>query len=343
MTRVNNLNYTVAGENFQRGTATTDQFQTGDVQLLALAVENHQHQNTRGLPVMRVNSGSFAGRPAAGNAGHVYVSTDQNRFSFDNGTAWQDAVVQNVATVAGVIVGAGGIQITNGNLGFGAAPLSDRVIHAGSTTLVSASTSQYGAVIQPIASSSSTVEVYGVYAGLFTAAAAYTVPTAASIRATSPINGAGSTITNAYGILVDSVGNGSAHNYGVYINQPAGTAPMGLVLSGNGNHAQIGGFLFLLNGSGSAAQATIGAIRMPAGQGTIGVRNFLNTADITMGFDGNDAFALSNIAIAAGGSGGTLSGNTGAGGATGAPASLQVNHWLTFNRNGTLFKIPVFL
>ncbi|HXI15690.1 MAG TPA: hypothetical protein VNM48_04905 [Chloroflexota bacterium] len=51
-------------------------------------IDLHDHGATLGAPIKRIQSGTFAARPAAGNAGHVYVATDTAAAYFDTGAAW---------------------------------------------------------------------------------------------------------------------------------------------------------------------------------------------------------------------------------------------------------------
>ncbi|HXI15132.1 MAG TPA: hypothetical protein VNM48_02085 [Chloroflexota bacterium] len=89
--------YTASGTDFEVASADSDPFDANDVQKLAAALRDHAHENTRGNPIKRVQSGTFAARPAAGNAGHVYVATDTASIYFDTGAAW-------VKTLSGSII-----------------------------------------------------------------------------------------------------------------------------------------------------------------------------------------------------------------------------------------------
>ena len=53
----------------------------------------HDHTDGRALAVGRLRSGLQANRPAAGQAGNVYFSTDQGRFFVDTGTTWTEFLV----------------------------------------------------------------------------------------------------------------------------------------------------------------------------------------------------------------------------------------------------------
>lgn len=67
-------------------------------------VENfdlHDHSNGKNLAIKRIQSGTFAARPAAGNAGHVYVATNTAQLFFDTGAAWVEPLVATLADAKG--------------------------------------------------------------------------------------------------------------------------------------------------------------------------------------------------------------------------------------------------
>lgn len=60
MARVLATNYTATGTDFYRATADGDAFDRDDLNKLALAVDEHTHASTRGLPVTRLATGATA-------------------------------------------------------------------------------------------------------------------------------------------------------------------------------------------------------------------------------------------------------------------------------------------
>jgi hypothetical protein len=72
-------------------------------------------------------------------------------------------------------------------------------------------TTQYGVVVDPVAGSGATANGIGLYARIQSAVAAFTMTTAASLWAANPLKGAGSTITNAYGLLIESITAGATN------------------------------------------------------------------------------------------------------------------------------------
>lgn len=104
MTTVASTNFTPS---FNVPNADTDPFDSEMLEIGLAALDGHNHANTKGLAVLRLSSGVDAARPAAGNAGHVYIATDNNRFYFDTGVSWWSVVV------AGVSITSTGIQFAN--------------------------------------------------------------------------------------------------------------------------------------------------------------------------------------------------------------------------------------
>jgi hypothetical protein len=101
-------------------------------------------------------------------------------------------------------------------LGVATAPSTDRLMNVfGSPPGAQAST--YGIVFIPVAPATSTGSVTGMYLRLDTAAAAFTVGTAVGLSINPPNVGAGSAITNLYGILVAGMTAGATTNWGVAI------------------------------------------------------------------------------------------------------------------------------
>jgi hypothetical protein len=67
-----------------------------------VVLSNHDHTNGKGLAMGRLRSGLAANRPAAGQAGNVYFSTDTGTFNADTGTAWVQFLTSGgQATVTG--------------------------------------------------------------------------------------------------------------------------------------------------------------------------------------------------------------------------------------------------
>ncbi len=142
-----------------------------------------------------------------------------------------------VTVRAGLVVTAGGATITAGNLTvtagigmIGGAVVAGRAF--GTRGAVTTGTTQHGMWSGSTYGSDATVAGVGVQANIATTAAAYTMANAYLFYAGNPTKGSGSTITNAYGLYVESITAGGTLNYGVYINAPSGGTAAGLYNAG---------------------------------------------------------------------------------------------------------------
>lgn len=106
-------------------------------------------------------------------------------------------------------------------VGIGLAPATDRGLDV-SPNAILAGTTQFGMVTQPTMSSAATTAGYGLYVGVKTQAAAFTITSAYGIRVADISKGAGSSITTAYGIYVEGQGTGATSNYGIWVAAPGG-------------------------------------------------------------------------------------------------------------------------
>jgi len=149
-------------------------------------------------------------------------------------------------TSGGETITAGGLTVTAGNVGIGTAAADYGMLQL-SGALTSSQQTQYGIIAQPVTSSNGTTESVAVWARAGTAAVAFTVTTAADFHAGNPLKGAGSTITSAYGLLVDSITSGNTNNYGIYVGAPSGgsVANIGIYNNGSTVLAGVGGIQML--------------------------------------------------------------------------------------------------
>lgn len=93
----------------------------------------------------------------------------------------------------------------------------------------------HGMLVQPTHASTSTTASYGVYSQIRTQAAAFTLTSAHTIYAGSPVVGAGSAITNVYGLRIANQGaTGITNAYGLYIDTPSGASTTNISLHVNG-------------------------------------------------------------------------------------------------------------
>jgi hypothetical protein len=205
----------------------------------AAAIKNGETTNSRALQVLRANNvvllqadangvvGSVDGIAAAAQL--VNVSLAQ---TLTNKTLTNPHFTTGIVDSGGLTITAGGLQITAGNVGLPNAPTADTGlnIQVGTTTL----TTQRGIFVQPTVNSSATTEGSAIMAGLTTAASAFTLTTATNFHATGFVKGAGSAITNAFGVLVDAFNVASAtENAGIKVSVPSG-APLNLAMDVTG-------------------------------------------------------------------------------------------------------------
>jgi hypothetical protein len=96
-------------------------------------------------------------------------------------------------------------------------------------------TAQYGVVGQPTGSSAATTQINGVFAGIKTAAASFTVTNAAGFRTEDAVKGAGSTITSLHGLYIADQVQGT-NNYGITSLVSSGTNKYNLYISGTADN-----------------------------------------------------------------------------------------------------------
>jgi hypothetical protein len=123
----------------------------------------------------------------------------------------------------------GKFQINNsGQLGVGSVATSQYMISL-SGTHVGSQTTTYGVVSDIQYLSTSTVASRAFYGRIRTAATAYTVSEGTSFYAAAPTVGAGSTITNQYGLFVANLGlSGVTNAFGVWINAQSSASSLNL-------------------------------------------------------------------------------------------------------------------
>lgn len=96
-------------------------------------------------------------------------------------------------------------------------------------------TDQVGVQAIPVANSSATTAIRGVYARADTAAAAFTVGYSAALYAANPTKGAGSTITNLHGLIVADQTVGT-NNYGITSLVSSGANKYNIYASGTADN-----------------------------------------------------------------------------------------------------------
>lgn len=129
-------------------------------------------------------------------------------------------------------VAAGNIQSANiSSLGtFATGSLSADSLANIVLTVPGTATTQYGVRALPTFPATTTVAGYGIQARVATTAAAYTMASGIGLNVMTPSVGAGSAVTNVYGILVSAQSGGATGSYGVAI---AGATTQTLWVSSN--------------------------------------------------------------------------------------------------------------
>ena len=113
----------------------------------------------------------------------------------------------------------------------GAGTAADRALVVGMAALTG--TTIYGAVSSSNIPATVTAGATVYYSGPSTAASAFTLSSLRHFSASSPATfGAGSTVTNQYGFIAESVLTGATNNYGFYGNIPSGTNRWNLYMAG---------------------------------------------------------------------------------------------------------------
>jgi hypothetical protein len=244
----------------------TGEFTAGDFKATGLtgatAVSRHVGATGSGAP----STGTFnVGDYVVDQSGTMYVCT----VSGSPGTWAEVGSTQangltvtaggETITAGGLTITAGGLRVTAGNVGVGGAPASTWGMLVNET--LTGGVTQIGMYSLTTGDSGATTAIEGVRAQISTAASAFTCTTVAGFHAVNPTRGAGSTITSAYGLLVDGIAAGNTNNYGVYINAPSGGSGsniglynLGSVIT-NGSGTQFGTF----GGSGGTKQTVTGA------------------------------------------------------------------------------------
>jgi hypothetical protein len=110
------------------------------------------------------------------------------------------------------------------SVGIGGSPATDRALFVAAQANLSGA-SQYGIVSSSLFSSGATTEAEAVRGQVATQASSFTMGAGRAVHAVTPSLGAGSAITNSYGVAVDNMGGSGVTNaYGVHIAAQSGAA-----------------------------------------------------------------------------------------------------------------------
>jgi hypothetical protein len=222
-----------------------------------------------------------------------------------NNITWTNAV--------NIIATTGDVQFYN-KLGIGTAPLANAIMFL-STTLPNAGGYAHGIYVNATGSTGSTGQINAVTVQAGTQASAFTASAVVAYEVRDASKGAGSTISNLYGLFVNSLTQG-ANNYGVYINAPSGGST-NIGLYNAGTTTLVGAITassdLTMTGVLSIGTnlPTAGRIRI-ANNEAIYTRNSLNTANCVLIYMnggnqtvvGEQTTAGSDLVLCAGGGGG---------------------------------------
>jgi hypothetical protein len=222
-----------------------------------------------------------------------------------NNITWTNAV--------NIIATTGDVQFYN-KLGIGTAPLANAIMFL-STTLPNTGGYAHGIYVNATGSTGSTGQINAVTVQAGTQASAFTASAVVAYEVRDASKGAGSTISNLYGLFVNSLTQG-ANNYGVYINAPSGGST-NIGLYNAGTTTLVGAITassdLTMTGVLSIGTnlPTAGRIRI-ANNEAIYTRNSLNTANCVLIYMnggnqtvvGEQTTAGSDLVLCAGGGGG---------------------------------------
>jgi len=128
--------------------------------------------------------------------------------------------------------------ISSGSLGIGSAGLSTYSLRVAKS--LTGATTMYGISSEGTIQSDVTTSAIAYLSGQPTAAAAFTLNGYYHFYMQQGSIGAGSAITNQFGLFVDSTLVGATNNYGVFLGIPSGTGRWNLYASGTANNYMAG-------------------------------------------------------------------------------------------------------
>src|SRR5215831_289312 len=211
MARGTSVNYSAAGTQFTYATATTDLFQSGDVQLLAQAVEGHTHASTRGLGVARLGAGA-TGADLTLSGTLLFTADNTYDVGASGATRPRDLYLARN-------------EVIGGQASIGATSLLAGAGLYVATNATTTGVSQYGVAVSPVFSSAATTSVDGVNVQWQTAAVSFTIASGYGVRVNSPVINSPALATTVYGVYAANQGGARATNaYGVYIAAQSGSA-----------------------------------------------------------------------------------------------------------------------
>jgi hypothetical protein len=141
-------------------------------------------------------------------------------------------------TDTGSLITLGSNSFVNGRFGIGSSPFSASVLFINAN--IQGSTTSFGVIQEGVIQSGVTSAAYGFVNALKTAAAVFTLSNYYHYNVGSSALGAGSSVTNQYGFVVESSVTTATNNFGFYGNIPAGTNRWNLYMNGTANNYMAG-------------------------------------------------------------------------------------------------------
>lgn len=180
-----------------------------------------------GLLIDSLNGAAVGAGAAATSCYGIQIATPTNATTNNVG-------IRLIGGSPALIIDSGGLVVTAGNIAIGSVTSSAISLRIGSSLVNAAG--QYGIQVSVTGGGGATTEFYGVNVGLTTSAIAGLIGKAASFHASNLIKNAPSTITSAYGLIVDSITVGNTNNYGIYVDTPSGGSGhnVGVYVAGGG-------------------------------------------------------------------------------------------------------------
>ena len=232
--------------------------------------------NCTGLPVSSGISGlgtgvaTFLATPSSANlASAVTDETGSGALVFAasptlSGTVGGALTFSGALTLSAAGTASAGLTVSAGNVGVGASKLANAGVYISGDTL-SGSASQYGMLSQTTFSSAATTLGYTVYSQVITAAAAFTMTNGVGVYIDTPSKGAGSAITNVYGLKINDQSGGATLNYAIYTG--AGEVRFGGLVTADAGATIASGQTLTITGATvtGLTAASVGAGTFPAG------------------------------------------------------------------------------
>lgn len=220
-------------------------------------------------------------RPGSVTNPGIAASTDA-----DSGIYWpapeQLAIALGGAQIVAVTTGsltANGQLVANDRLLVATYGSVGGTFSAGVTWYITGDAKTYGSIIDPnYSSAGSSIAVQGIEVrGETVAGSTYTVPAMYQFRAKNPTKGAGTVITNVYGVAVDDLTVGT-NNYGALLGLTAGTGKWNIYASGSAANHMSGNLVL-----GSTVDSTGFKLQVTGQTQLTGALTVSTTAEVTGG------------------------------------------------------------